>query len=85
MYTYGTNRYICEVLREMRKCYETRNFSYLLGLIEEAQTLANRMEAAIQDVGDLKELHQKISTLKVTTQATPAAVLGMKGEPVRAS
>jgi len=58
---YGTNRYLCDVLEEMRKCYETRNFSYLPGLIEEAQSLANRMESALADVHDLERLHQKIS------------------------
>ena len=32
------NRTLCSVLEEMRKCYETRNFAVLPGLIEEAQT-----------------------------------------------
>lgn len=47
------NRTICNVLEEMRQCHETRNFSYLLGLIEEAQSMANRMEAALYDQSDL--------------------------------
>jgi len=47
------NRYICDVLKEMRKCNETRNYSYLLGLIEEAQTMANRMEARLEDYSDM--------------------------------
>ena len=38
------NRYLCTVLDEMRECVKTLNFSYLLGLIEEVQTLGNRME-----------------------------------------
>ena len=33
------NRYLCSVLDEMRECNKSKNFSYLLGLIEEAQTL----------------------------------------------
>jgi hypothetical protein len=33
----------------MRKCHETRNYSYLPSLIEEAQTMANRMEAKLLD------------------------------------
>ena len=41
------NRYLCDVLNEMRKCVKTLNFSYLLGLIEEAQTLGSRMEAKL--------------------------------------
>ena len=48
------NRTVCDVLEEMRKLYETRNFSSMLGLIEEAQSMANRMEAALDDKRDVK-------------------------------
>ena len=58
------NRSVCEVLDEMRKCYETHNFSYLLGLIEEVQSMANRMEAKIQDVNDFNHLQQRYRDLK---------------------
>lgn len=58
------NRTLCEVFEEMRKCVETRNFSYLLGLIEEAQTLANRMEAALWDQKELKNIRDKIRDAK---------------------
>lgn len=54
------NRTLCDVLSEMRKCYDTRNFAHLLGLIEEAQWMGNRMEAGLQDGGDLKELREQI-------------------------
>lgn len=57
------NRTICDTLEEMRKCYETRNFSYILGLIEEAQTLANRMEAKLYDVREIENLREMISEL----------------------
>jgi len=50
------NRHICEVLEEMRSCYKTRNFCGLLGLIEEAQSMANRMESGLQDHKDLLQL-----------------------------
>ncbi len=46
------NRTLCDVLSEMRDCNKTRNFSYLKGLIEEAQTLANRMEAGLGEKHD---------------------------------
>lgn len=46
-----SNRTLCEVFENMRKCYETRNFSYLLGLIEEGQYRAERMENAIEKYG----------------------------------
>ncbi len=58
------NRYICSVFDEMRKCSETRNFSYLLGLIEEAQTLANRMEAKISTIKDFSWYEERIREMK---------------------
>lgn len=58
------NRTICDTLEAMRKCHETRNFSYLLGLIEEAQNLANRMEAALWDQNDIKGYRETIRELK---------------------
>lgn len=58
------NRYLCDVLAEMRKAYKTRNFSYLPGLIEEAQTMGNRMESAIGDAKSIATLEQKRHDLK---------------------
>ena len=59
-----TNRLLCDVLQEMRECTKTLNFSYLLGLIEEAQTLGNRMEAKLYDIRDYERLHEDIAKLK---------------------
>ena len=53
------NRYLCDVLDEMRTCFKTRNFSFLLGLIEEAQTLGERMEAALGDKKDYNHWYKK--------------------------
>lgn len=58
------NRYMCTVLSEMRTCFETRNFAYLPGLIEEAQTLANRMEASLGDKRDVEEWRDERSDLR---------------------
>jgi len=44
----ASSRTVCEIFEDMRRAHETRNFSYLLGLIEEAQYRANRMENAIE-------------------------------------
>ena len=63
-YYFGINRTLCNVFEEMRKCFETRNFSGLLGLIEEAQTMANRMEAALQDKKDVIRAHDTLKELK---------------------
>ena len=59
-----TNRYICTVLDAMRDCHKTRNYSYLPGLIEEAQYLANKMESSLYDKNDYESLRFKIKTLK---------------------
>ena len=58
------NRLLCAVLDEMRDCVKTTNFSYLPGLIEEAQSLANRMEAHLYEIKDFNRLHKDIKALK---------------------
>jgi predicted RNase H-like nuclease (RuvC/YqgF family) len=62
---YGLNRTLCDTLSEMRKCHEARHYGYLVGLIEEAQTYANRMEAALMDKHDIERMHESIKELKV--------------------
>lgn len=66
------NRTLCDVFREMRKCFKTYNFSPIRGLIEEAQSMANRMEGALFDQDDLrsaredmKKIRQDIRKLKI--------------------
>lgn len=53
------HRYVCDVLEEMRKCDKTRNYAVLPALLEEVQTLVNRMEAALGEKGDLESWHEK--------------------------
>lgn len=62
------HRYLCSVLEEMRTCYKSRNFSYLLGLIEEAQVLGERMESALGEKGDLESWHKKAKAEKAEYQ-----------------
>ena len=57
------NRTICGVLEEMRSCNETKNYSYLLGLIEEAQSMANKMESKIDLIKDFEELKEQCKNL----------------------
>ena len=61
---YFVNRSLCDVLEEMRKCFETRNFSPMLGLIEEAQTMGNRMEAALNNQKDIARMTEEWHELK---------------------
>ena len=72
------NRLLCAVLDEMRDCAKTLNFSYLPGLIEEAQSLGNRMEAHLYDIkdfnrlrDDIKALEKKKKKLKEEVEETP--------------
>ena len=58
------NRYLCTVLDEMRECVKTLNFSYLSSLIEEAQSLGNRMESHLFEIKDFERLHKEIKDLK---------------------
>ena len=66
---YGLNRYVCEVLEEMRTCTKTLNFAVIPSLIEEVQTMVNRMEMALSDMKDLEtlkdDIHEKKEELKV--------------------
>ena len=58
------NRTICEALKELRTCHETRNYSYMIGLIEEVQSMANSMEAALYDQADFKYAKEEYKKLK---------------------
>lgn len=58
------NRYICTVLDEMRALDKTRNYGSLLGMIEELQVMANRMEAALYDKNDLDRARKKYTKIK---------------------
>ena len=62
-------RTLCDVLEEMRECYKTRNFGHLEGLIEEAQSYGNRMEAALGQKKDLKEWSEEWSEKKKEIKA----------------
>lgn len=58
------NRYLCSVLDDIIKCDETRNYSAVKGLAEEARILGGRMESALEDNGDIKRAHEEIKALK---------------------
>jgi hypothetical protein len=64
------NRLLCDVLGEMRECVKTSNFSYLLGLIEEAQSLGNRMESKLYDMKEHDRLLDDIRDLKKKKKLT---------------
>ncbi len=79
-YSYAPNRNICTVLEEMRACYKTRNFAPVLGLIEEVQSLANRMEAGLDDQRDINSLLDTKKKLKRDIDALVKKHEGMLSE-----
>jgi len=76
----STNRHICSVLDEMRDCTKTLNFSYLLGLIEETQSLASRMEAKLYDIKDFERLHKEIKDLKKKRKNLEKKVVALEAQ-----
>ena len=73
-------RYICDVLYEMRACTKTLNFSYLIGMIEELQTLANRMEERLYEMKDFEYLHEEIRALKKKKKKLEKEVVELEEE-----
>jgi len=58
------NRTLCDVLEDMRKCDLTKNYSPMLGLIEEAQIMGNKMEAGLNDKRDVKRYRNELKKLQ---------------------
>ena len=57
-------RLMCDVLSDMRQANKSRNYSYLKGLIEEAQYRANRMEDRIYSRNEVERLEKERIKLK---------------------
>jgi chromosome segregation ATPase len=62
----SSNRYVCTVLEESRESLDRLNWftlpvvkRHLLALVEEIQTLVNRMEAALYDKHDYEEVREE--------------------------
>ena len=58
------SRTICAILENMRSMHKTHNYSQLAACIEELQYAADRMEAALSDVGDIRRIQEKLLELK---------------------
>jgi len=63
-FTTSINRTLCDVLEEMRNSVKTLNFGYMSGLIEEAQSMANRMEAKLMTIRDWDSYNTEVKQLK---------------------
>lgn len=74
------NRVICNVFEDMRRCHKTRNYAALLAYIEEAQSFANRMEAALSDKKDVEKWTELRDRLKKEIRALRAEKNKLKEE-----
>ena len=61
---YGT-RTLCSILSNMRDLHKTHNYSYLPGLIEEAQYRAERMENALESYGSEWDGLEKMEATRI--------------------
>lgn len=64
-YSSYPNRTRCDVLEDMRKCYNTYNFAGIFWLIEELQSIGNKMESGLQDKGNVVDWGDRRRELKV--------------------
>ena len=63
MYRNDPNRYLCDILTDMRTSVDKLRIDMIPGLIEEAQIYGNRIEAKLDDQYDLKRLLEEKSVL----------------------
>lgn len=77
------NRTLCQVLEEMRGCYKSRNFASLMGLIEEAQSMGNRMESSLFDKKDYNNIIEKIKVAQQELDDLNNAIQNAKSVPHR--
>ena len=63
------NRTACDVLTDMRACCKTLNFAAFPGLIEELQSMANRMESALSDNKDWEQARSELKKLEAEVKA----------------
>jgi hypothetical protein len=64
------NRYVCDVLGEIRTCVKVGRVDMIVGLAEELQIMVNRMEAKLADYANMgyhldeaKELKERLKDL----------------------
>ena len=71
-------RYLCDVLEEMRTCVKTLRFDVMPGLIEELQTLGNRMESALEEKKNLENMHEELKELRKDKKKLEKEIKGLE-------
>ena len=80
MSVYWGDRTMCDVLEEMRNASKTKNFSYIDGLIEEAQSMGNRMEAGLERYGNIEAAESEVLRLRAEIKELEHELILLKRE-----
>ncbi len=89
LYTpYGLNRYLCTVLDNIKNTYcpllkglnQSRQAELLESLIEEGRTMGERMESALEDASDIRDLQKKRSEGKAEVKKLKAEIKKLKAK-----
>ncbi len=75
-----SGRYMCDILADMRDCHKAHNYSYLSGLIEEAQYRANRMEDRLSRVKDIARYEERRDKLKKEIEELRKSKVNLGGD-----
>lgn len=74
------NRTVCDVLSDMRALDKSKNYSGMSGLIEEVQSMVNRMEAKLNDVKDLERLRSESKKAQAKLRKLKSEIEKLEGE-----
>ena len=82
----GLNRYMCQVLDELRDITKVsgltkREQNLILSLVEEIQVMGNRMEAKLNDVKDLHDIHVVLSNKRKELKELQKEIKESGGKP----
>lgn len=86
MHYIGHSRYICLVLQEMRDLIKATAMregakDTMYSLVEEAQIMANRMEAGLDDNKTMESAHKNISKLRKQIDSLESKRDGLSDDP----
>ena len=77
---YWGDRTMCDVLEEMRQASKSKNYSYIDGLVEEVQSMGNRMEAGLARYGSMVQAESKVAELKSELKEVSADIARLRIE-----
>lgn len=70
----------CSIIEDLKSCFKSRNFSYMLGLLEELQYAGDKMEAALEGKRDIQDWSERRSNLDREIENLEAQIKDKKNE-----